>query len=92
MLLSKIAIISLWPFPFQVIWILVRREKKKSQTYEFFILQDQMQISFNCSMHFNGQVIWQKIEEQEDKMLNLGKCTCVWVSRRLVHKPEQQAL
>ena len=28
MLLSKIAIISLWPFPFQVIWILVRRGKK----------------------------------------------------------------
>lgn len=28
MLLSKIAIISLWPFPFRVIWILVRRGKK----------------------------------------------------------------
>lgn len=28
MLLSKIAIISLWSFPFQVIWILFRRKKK----------------------------------------------------------------
>lgn len=37
MLLSKIAIISFWPFSFQVIWILVRRKKKKP-TYEIFIL------------------------------------------------------
>lgn len=39
MLLSKIAIISLWPFPFQLIWVLVFLKEKKS-TGKIFILHE----------------------------------------------------
>lgn len=51
-----------------------------------------MQISFNCGMHHNGQVIWLKIEDQEEKMLNLESTLMSRFQGDLVPEPEQQTL
>lgn len=51
-----------------------------------------MQISFNCSMNCKGQVIWLKIEEQGDKMLNLESALVSRFQGDIVPEPEQQTL
>lgn len=51
-----------------------------------------MQISFNCGMHCNGQVTRLKIEEQEDKMLNLESTLGSRLRGDLVPEPKRQTL
>lgn len=51
-----------------------------------------MQISFNCSMYCNGQVIWLKIEGKGDKMLNVESALVSRFQGDIVPEPEQQTL
>lgn len=51
-----------------------------------------MQISFNCGIHRNGQVTQLKIEEQEDKTLNLESTLRSRLQGDLVPEPKRQTL
>lgn len=55
MLLSKIAVISLWPFPFQLMWVLVFFLNSQLVKSSFFTSERRSLYQVNCMTNATAQ-------------------------------------